>query len=67
MTSSLPFFIEALCASLSSPSDQPEDVRRTLQGNPRDSPKVTLLDGLMILVLRTKDIGQWPFTLVDGP
>ena len=30
------------------------------QGNPRDSPRV------MILVLHTKSIGQWPFTLING-
>jgi hypothetical protein len=69
-----PSFIEALCASPHSPSNQQEDLHRTLQGIPLAStretsgipPKVMVLEELMTLVLRTKSIGQWPFTVVDG-
>jgi hypothetical protein len=56
-----------------SPSNQQEDLHRTLQGiprfyqgNPRDSSKVMVLVELMTLVLCAKSIGQWPFTLIDG-
>ena len=67
MTSFLIFIIEALCASPHSLSDRPEDHHRTLQGNPRDSPKVMLPKELMTLVLRTKSIAiQWHYTLITG-
>jgi hypothetical protein len=65
-----PSFIEAPHTSPHSPSNQQKDLHRTLQGFPlastRDSPKVMVLVGLMTLVLRTKSIGQWPFTFIDG-
>jgi hypothetical protein len=35
------------------------------QGITRETPKVVILEDLMTLVLRTKSIGQWPFTLAD--
>ena len=67
MTSFLIYIIEALCASPHSLSEQPEDHHRTLQGNPRDSPKVMLPKDLMTLVLRTKSIAiQWHYTLITG-
>jgi hypothetical protein len=65
----IPFLLHRSAARfLYSPSNQQEDFHRTLQGIPlastREIPKVTLLEELMTLVLRTKSIGQWPFTLV---
>jgi hypothetical protein len=35
-------------------------------GNPRETPKVELPDGMMALVLHTKSIGQWPLTLISN-
>jgi hypothetical protein len=70
MASLLPFFIEALCAS---PPSLIKSSRRLLQ-DPAGIPprfyqgiplRVMILEDLMALVLRTKSIGQWPFTLID--
>ena len=61
-----PSFIEALCASLI----LHQISKKTSTGPCRESlgipPKVMVLVELMTLVLCTKSIGQWPFTLVDG-
>jgi hypothetical protein len=74
MTSLLPFLHRSATCFSSFLSDHQEDLHRTLpgnpprfyQGNPGDSPRVMILVELMTLVLCTKSIGQWPFTLVDG-
>jgi hypothetical protein len=69
MASLLPFLHRSAVRFSSSPSDQQEDLHRTLKGIPltsaRESSKVMVLEELMTLVLRTKSIGQWPFTLID--
>jgi hypothetical protein len=67
---SFPSFIEALRASppylIKSPRRLPQDPAgipsRFYQGIP---PRVMILEDLIALVLCTKSIGQWPFTLVD--
>jgi hypothetical protein len=67
---SFPSFIEALRASppslIKSPRGLPQDPAgippHFYQGIPL---RVMILEDLMALVLRTKSIGQWPFTLVD--
>jgi hypothetical protein len=66
---SFPSFIEALCASPPSliksprlPWDPAGIPPRFYQGIPL---RVMILEDLMALVLCTKSIGQWPFTLID--
>jgi hypothetical protein len=72
MTSFFPFLHRSTVRFSSFLSDHQEDLHRTCgnsphfyQGNPRDFPKVMVLEELITLVLCIKSIGQWPFTLVD--
>ena len=68
-----PSFIEAPCASPHSlikslrrlPQDPAGIPPHFYQGITRETPKVVILEDLMTLVLRTKSISQWPFTLID--
>jgi hypothetical protein len=67
---SFPSFIEALRASLpsliKSPRGLPQDPAGIPPGFYQGIPlRVMILEDLMALVLCTKSIGQWPFTLVD--
>ena len=65
-----PSFIEAPHASPPSLIESPRRLSQDPAGIPprfyQGIPlRVMVLDDLMALVLRTKSIGQWPFTLVD--